>query len=123
MAVTREDVLHVAKLARLRLTGEELARMTQQLNSILGHMEELNEADVSGVAAVGGATEWQAPLRAEATAPDSLAAAPESIAPAWQQGFFTVPRLPALDASELDEPFEDKARAEPEGRAGGAQRP
>ncbi|HEX7118892.1 MAG TPA: Asp-tRNA(Asn)/Glu-tRNA(Gln) amidotransferase subunit GatC [Longimicrobiales bacterium] len=116
MAVTREDVLRVAALARLRLTGEEVERFTAQLNGILAHMEELNTLDVGGVEAVGGATEGRAPLRAEDAAPDRLAVPASELAPAWRDGFFAVPRLAALDAGELEEPFADKATAEPAGR-------
>ncbi len=116
MEVSREDVLHVARLARLRLSDEEVARLTTQLNDILSHMELLSELDVEGVEAVGGATEWEAPLRPEAAGPDGLAFPASVLAPAWRDGFFKVPRLPALDAPELEEPFENKGVAEPEGR-------
>ncbi|HEX6940173.1 MAG TPA: Asp-tRNA(Asn)/Glu-tRNA(Gln) amidotransferase subunit GatC [Longimicrobiales bacterium] len=116
MAVTREDVLHVAALARLRLSPEEVERFTAQLNGILSHMEELNAIDVEGIEGVAGVTEWVAPLRAEDVAPDALAGPPSALAPAWRDGFYTVPRLAAMDAGELEEPFEDKAAAGSAGR-------
>src|SRR5690606_25135167 len=99
MAVSREDVLRVASLARLRLSDEEVDRFTRQLNDILAHMEELNAIDIGGVEAVGGATEWDAPLRREDVRPDGLAVSPAEMAPEWIDGFFTVPRLAALDTS------------------------
>jgi aspartyl-tRNA(Asn)/glutamyl-tRNA(Gln) amidotransferase subunit C len=49
MAITRDEVLHVAKLARLALTEEELERFAEQLNAILeavGKVRELDLADV-----------------------------------------------------------------------------
>jgi aspartyl-tRNA(Asn)/glutamyl-tRNA(Gln) amidotransferase subunit C len=49
MALTLEEVRHVAKLARLRLSDAELEAMQQQLSAILDYMELLNEVDVSGV--------------------------------------------------------------------------
>jgi aspartyl-tRNA(Asn)/glutamyl-tRNA(Gln) amidotransferase subunit C len=110
MAVTREDVVHVAGLARLRLTEEEIERFTVQLSGILQHMEELKELDVSGVEPVGGAAEWQAPLRSEDAGPDGLSRELRELAPAWQDGFFTVPRLAALDTGDLEGASEDQGR-------------
>jgi aspartyl-tRNA(Asn)/glutamyl-tRNA(Gln) amidotransferase subunit C len=49
MAITREEVLHVAKLARLELTAEEVERLTSELGAILeavGKVAELDLADV-----------------------------------------------------------------------------
>lgn len=43
------DIDHVARLARLALTPEEKARFGAQLGSVLEHIEQLREADVSGV--------------------------------------------------------------------------
>ena len=39
MAISSDDVLHVARLARLRLTDDEVARMTEQLSTIIGHVD------------------------------------------------------------------------------------
>lgn len=117
MAVTREDVLHVAALARLRLQEDEVERFTDQLNDILSHMEVLGTLDLEGVEAIDAATEWSAPLRADEVAPDALSVPPSELAPSWRDGFFTVPRLAALDASELEEAFEDKAAAPSSGRS------
>jgi len=49
MKITREEVLHVAKLARLELTGEEVDRMTGQLDAILSYVAKLEELDTTGV--------------------------------------------------------------------------
>lgn len=98
MAVSRKDVLHVARLARLRLEREEVERFTVQLNAILAHVAALSAADSETAPASGSATEWEAPLRGDGAPPDPLAHPPASLAPAWEDGFFTVPRLPALDS-------------------------
>ena len=42
--VTEQDVLRVAELANLDLTAEEVPRMQRDLNAILGHIAQLNEA-------------------------------------------------------------------------------
>jgi len=49
MAITKEQVKHVAKLARLKLNEEELESHTKELSSILDYMEKLNELDTSNV--------------------------------------------------------------------------
>ena len=48
--IDREQVLHVARLARLRLSDEEVARMADELSSILEHVERIDELDLDGVA-------------------------------------------------------------------------
>ena len=48
-AVSLEEVRHVADLANLELTAEELPRMAKDLNAILGHIAQLNELDTSAV--------------------------------------------------------------------------
>ena len=50
MALTREEVLHVADLARLSLRPEEIEIFTRQLNDILAYVEKLQELDTTGVA-------------------------------------------------------------------------
>jgi aspartyl-tRNA(Asn)/glutamyl-tRNA(Gln) amidotransferase subunit C len=50
MAITRKDVLHVAKLASLELTEDEIARLEVQLNDILEAVGKVSELDLSDVA-------------------------------------------------------------------------
>ena len=49
MKVTEKDVAYVADLGNLELTQEERSRMVRDLNSILGHIDSLNELDTSNV--------------------------------------------------------------------------
>ncbi|MCS3860799.1 aspartyl-tRNA(Asn)/glutamyl-tRNA(Gln) amidotransferase subunit C [Salinibacter ruber] len=49
MSVTRDDVQHVAQLARLDFSEEEEARMAEELSEILGYVEKLDELDTAGV--------------------------------------------------------------------------
>jgi|ERR1041385_618735 aspartyl-tRNA(Asn)/glutamyl-tRNA(Gln) amidotransferase subunit C len=49
MKVTEKDVSYVADLANLELIDEERGRMVRDLNSILGHVESLNELDTANV--------------------------------------------------------------------------
>jgi aspartyl-tRNA(Asn)/glutamyl-tRNA(Gln) amidotransferase subunit C len=49
MAITRDEVLHVARLARLELTEEEVERFTEQLSAILEAVAKVSELDLSAV--------------------------------------------------------------------------
>jgi aspartyl-tRNA(Asn)/glutamyl-tRNA(Gln) amidotransferase subunit C len=49
MAITRDEVLHVARLARLELTDDEVERFTEQLSAILEAVAKVSELDLSGV--------------------------------------------------------------------------
>ena len=47
--IERDQVLHVARLARLKLTDAEVERMSGELSSILDHIEKINELDLDDV--------------------------------------------------------------------------
>jgi aspartyl-tRNA(Asn)/glutamyl-tRNA(Gln) amidotransferase subunit C len=49
MAISRDEVLHVARLARLALTDEEVERLGAQLNAILEAVGKVSELDLEGV--------------------------------------------------------------------------
>jgi aspartyl-tRNA(Asn)/glutamyl-tRNA(Gln) amidotransferase subunit C len=49
MAITRDEVLHVARLARLALSEEEVARFQEQLSAILEAVGKVSELDLEGV--------------------------------------------------------------------------
>jgi aspartyl-tRNA(Asn)/glutamyl-tRNA(Gln) amidotransferase subunit C len=49
MAITRDEVLHVARLARLELTDDEAERFTEQLSAILEAVAKVSELDLSDV--------------------------------------------------------------------------
>lgn len=65
MALTQQEVAHVARLARLRLGADELERMRSQLSNILEYIEMLQEVDVSGVPPTAQVTDLQTVLRAD----------------------------------------------------------
>jgi aspartyl-tRNA(Asn)/glutamyl-tRNA(Gln) amidotransferase subunit C len=48
--IDRDQVLHVAKLARLRLTDDEIERMTGELSGILEHVDRISELELENVA-------------------------------------------------------------------------
>jgi aspartyl-tRNA(Asn)/glutamyl-tRNA(Gln) amidotransferase subunit C len=47
--IDREQVLHVARLSRLRLTEPEVERMSSELSGILEHVDRISELDLDGV--------------------------------------------------------------------------
>jgi aspartyl-tRNA(Asn)/glutamyl-tRNA(Gln) amidotransferase subunit C len=67
--IDREQVLHVAKLARLRLTDEEVERMSGELSTILGHIETISELDLDGVAPTSHVVQLENVLREDEPRP------------------------------------------------------
>jgi aspartyl-tRNA(Asn)/glutamyl-tRNA(Gln) amidotransferase subunit C len=91
MAITRDEVLHVARLARLELTEEEVERFTQQLSAILEAVAKVSELDLSDVEPTAHPLDvvnvWaEDEPRPSIALEDALANAP-----AKEAGFFKVP--------------------------------
>ena len=93
MAVTREDVLHIADLARLGIDDARADELTKELSSILEHMEVLAQVDTAQVALTAGVGSGGTPLRPDERVTPLMEAALESFAPSMRDGFFIVPRL------------------------------
>lgn len=102
MAVTPDEVRRAAALARLRLDEAEVAEMAAQLGSILEHVRALGGAEAGDLEGFAVAPTGAGPLRGDSTPADLLHRSPDMLAPAWEDGFFVVPRLPALDPDVLD---------------------
>jgi len=101
VAVTIDDVKHVARLARLGVSEERAGQLVAELNGILEHMAVLEKVDVQGVMAADGVGALGMPLRVDAGAPYPLQHPIESFAPATRDGFLLVPRLASHeDATE-----------------------
>jgi aspartyl-tRNA(Asn)/glutamyl-tRNA(Gln) amidotransferase subunit C len=93
MALSREEVLHVAELARLSLRPEEIEIFTRQLNDILAYVEKLQELDTSGVAPLAHVIPVFNAFREDEVKeglPPDLAL---ENAPAREEGSFVVPRV------------------------------
>jgi len=91
--ISRADVAHVAKLARLELTEEELERFTGQLAAVLEHAADVESLDTAGVPPTAHPLPLQNVLRADEPVPsldrdEVLAMAPEA-----EDGRFRVPRI------------------------------
>jgi aspartyl-tRNA(Asn)/glutamyl-tRNA(Gln) amidotransferase subunit C len=100
-AVTVADVQHVAALANVELTAEELPRMAHDLNAVLGYIAELNELDTTGVPAMAQVSDvlGMAPamqgetLRADEVRPSVDRSAVMAEAPETDGRFFKVPKV------------------------------
>jgi aspartyl-tRNA(Asn)/glutamyl-tRNA(Gln) amidotransferase subunit C len=96
MKLTEQEVRHVADLANLALSDEEVARMAHDLDGILTHIDKLNELDTSGVepmAQVLFDADETATLREDRERPPLGAEAALSNAPLAGAGYFKVPRV------------------------------
>jgi aspartyl-tRNA(Asn)/glutamyl-tRNA(Gln) amidotransferase subunit C len=99
MTIKRTDIEKVAKLARLELDDEELDALTHDCRSILEFFETIRDVDVEG-ATPTGALEHPAPTRDDRVDHDRLERPPAEMAPDWREGYFVLPRLPALDGGD-----------------------
>lgn len=89
--IDREQVLHVARLARLRLSDEEVDTMVGELSGILGHIEKITELDLEGVPATTHVVEVENALREDEPRPSLPRDVILEQAPATQDGGFLVP--------------------------------
>jgi aspartyl-tRNA(Asn)/glutamyl-tRNA(Gln) amidotransferase subunit C len=81
--IDRAQVLHVARLARLELTDEEVGRMAGELAKILDHIDKISELDLDGVPPTSHVVDVGSALRPDDPRPSlpreaALAAAPDS---------------------------------------------
>jgi len=93
MAVTREDVLHIAELARLGVDAARADELTKELSAILAHMEVLSQVDAASVPTTAGVGAGGTPLRPDVGVSPLMKGTLESFAPLMRDGFFIVPRL------------------------------
>jgi aspartyl-tRNA(Asn)/glutamyl-tRNA(Gln) amidotransferase subunit C len=91
VAISREDVLHVAALARLTLTEAEVGRATEQLSGILEHVAALSDLDLEGVEPTAHALDLQNVTRPDQVRPSWPLEEVLSNAPEAEQGAFRVP--------------------------------
>jgi aspartyl-tRNA(Asn)/glutamyl-tRNA(Gln) amidotransferase subunit C len=91
MAISSDDVLHVARLANLSLSDEEVARISEQLSGILGHVEALSSLDLSDVPPTAHALDVENVTREDRPRPSWPRDEVLSNAPAPQDGAFRVP--------------------------------
>jgi aspartyl-tRNA(Asn)/glutamyl-tRNA(Gln) amidotransferase subunit C len=67
--IEKEQVLHVAKLARLKLSDDEVERMAEELSGILEHVEKISELDLDGVEPTSHVIQLENVLRLDRSRP------------------------------------------------------
>ena len=93
MSVSPDQVRHIANLARIAMSEEEIERLVPELNNILGWVEQLGEVDTEGVEPLTAVIDNALRLRSDEVTDgnrrdDILANAPEA-----EHGFFAVPKV------------------------------
>jgi aspartyl-tRNA(Asn)/glutamyl-tRNA(Gln) amidotransferase subunit C len=91
--LSREEVIYVAKLARLNLTEEETTLFAAQLSSIIDHVAALRRLDTTGVLPTSHPLELLNVLRADIVVPSLDRDAVLANAPATEDGKFKVPSI------------------------------
>lgn len=96
--VTPEEVGRILALARIRLDDEAVEGLVRDLEEILAHVARLEEVDLNAGELEGHVGPEEEGLRDSSLGPDPLeSGTPGELAPEWRDGFFVVPRLPALE--------------------------
>jgi aspartyl-tRNA(Asn)/glutamyl-tRNA(Gln) amidotransferase subunit C len=96
--IDREQVLHVAKLARLRLSDEEVERMAGELSGILEHVDRIGNLDLEGVEPTSHVVALENVLRPDEPRPSWPREAILAPAPEPQDGAFRVPSPQAAES-------------------------
>jgi aspartyl-tRNA(Asn)/glutamyl-tRNA(Gln) amidotransferase subunit C len=93
MSVSSEQVRHIAKLARIAMTDEEIERLAPELNNILGWVEQLGEVKTDGVEPLTAVIDQKLRLRDDEVTDGNIRDEVLANAPETQHGFFAVPKV------------------------------
>ena len=93
MAITIAEVQHIAKLAKLSFSAEELEKMARELDAIVGYMEQLNELDVENVPPTSHVLDLSNVFREDEAQPALPVEEVLRNAPARKQSYFSVPKV------------------------------
>src|SRR3954467_12284901 len=93
MSVSHDQVRHIARLARIAMSDEEIERLVPELNAIIGWVEQLGEVDTDGVEPLTAVIEQKLRLRDDVVNDGNIRDDVLANAPAAQHGFFAVPKV------------------------------
>ena len=93
MALTTEDVLNIANLARLKIDESELERYKQDLSRILEFVEQMNQANVDDIEPMAHSQDMMQPLRDDSVTEDNQREKFQANAPATENGLYLVPKV------------------------------
>jgi aspartyl-tRNA(Asn)/glutamyl-tRNA(Gln) amidotransferase subunit C len=93
MSVSPEQVRHIAKLARIAMSDEEIERLVPELNAIIGWVEQLGEVDTDGVEPLTAVIDQKLRLRVDTVTDGNIRDEILANAPEAEHGFFAVPKV------------------------------
>lgn len=93
MSLNPEQVIRIARLARIELSPVEVDATRDQLNGILGFIEQLQSVNTDGIAPMAHAVDVVQRLREDKVTEADHRSAFQSIAPDVEAGFYLVPRV------------------------------
>lgn len=93
MRITRQEVEHVATLARLKLDAEEISTFTGQMDAILSYVDKLSELNTEGIVPTSHAVPMENAFRPDEIRPSIGTGNALSNAPDRVDGFFRVPKV------------------------------
>lgn len=99
MAVTHDDVRHVAELARLAVDDDRLDHLVAELNGILVHMDALAQVDTREIEQAAFAPVDSTPVRTDSASPMKMLTPISAFAPSVKDGFLLVHRLASHEDS------------------------
>ncbi|GGB58884.1 glutamyl-tRNA(Gln) amidotransferase subunit C [Roseibium aquae] len=93
MSVDTDTVKRVARLARIKINDDQAAKMTGELNEILGFVEQLDEVDIDGIEPLTSVVEQTMKKRQDGVTDGDKADDVTANAPASEDHFFMVPKV------------------------------
>ena len=93
MSLTLEDVARIARLARIELSADERETTRDQLNGILGFIEQLQAVDTAGIEPMAHAVDVVQRLRPDVVTETDRRADFQAVAPETEAGLYLVPRV------------------------------
>ena len=93
MKINENDIIKVARLARLELSPEEMDEFSRQLNGIIGYVEKINELDTSGIEPADHIVEIKNVFRKDVVENSISRSELEKISPDFREGHFVVPKI------------------------------
>ena len=93
MAVDKDTVAHIARLARIRISDDQRGALAGELSDILGWIEQLGEVETEGVEPMTSVVAMKPPMRQDKVTDGDRVDEIVQNAPEGVHGFFTVPKV------------------------------
>jgi len=93
MSISHEEVLRIARLARIAVRPEDAAALVERLNRVLALVEEMRRVDTAGIEPMAHPLDAVQRLRADEVTERDQRSLYQSVAPAKQDGLYLVPRV------------------------------